>query len=78
MDAPLRSSRPTPGQRALAEALARGEAAAGEGMARLPAQLYLDEDRFAREQAGPFAHLPLLLGPSALLPKPNTAVTHDD
>jgi phenylpropionate dioxygenase-like ring-hydroxylating dioxygenase large terminal subunit len=77
MDAPLRSSRPTPGQRALAEALARGEAATGEGIARLPAHLYLDEERFAREQAGPFARLPLLLGASALLPSPNTAVTHD-
>jgi phenylpropionate dioxygenase-like ring-hydroxylating dioxygenase large terminal subunit len=78
MDAPLRSSRPTAGQRALAEALARGEAALGEGIARLPARLYLDGERFAREQAGPFARLPLLLGPSALLPEPNTAVTHDD
>ncbi|CAA9519331.1 MAG: hypothetical protein AVDCRST_MAG62-1009 [uncultured Sphingomonas sp.] len=53
MDAPLRSSRPTPGQRALAEVLARGEAAIGAGMERLPAQLYLDPDRYAREQEGP-------------------------
>jgi phenylpropionate dioxygenase-like ring-hydroxylating dioxygenase large terminal subunit len=78
MDAPLRSSRPTPGQRALAEALARGEAAIRAGIERLPAQLYLDPDRYAREQEGPFARLPLLLGPSALLPDPGTAITHDD
>lgn len=78
MDAPLRSSRPTPGQRALAEALARGEAALGPGLEHLPAHIYLDEDRFAREQTGPFAQLPLLLGPSALLPQPNTAIAHDD
>ncbi|HVF82695.1 MAG TPA: aromatic ring-hydroxylating dioxygenase subunit alpha [Sphingomicrobium sp.] len=78
MDAPLRSSRPTPGQRALAEALARGDAALGAGIERLPAYLYLDEERFRREQDGPFARLPLLLGPSALLPEPNTAITHDD
>ena len=78
MDAPLRSSRPTPGQQALAEQLARGEAALGAGIERLPAHLYTDADRFALEQERLFAKLPLLLGPSALLPEPNRAVAHDD
>ena len=77
MDAPLRSSHPTPGQRALAETLARGEASSGGTIERLPADIYLDPHRYEREQKGPFARLPLLLGPSALLPTLNTAVTHD-
>ena len=77
MDLPLRSSRPTPGQQALAEQLARGEAAMGTAIERLPAQVYLDPDRFEREQERLFGRLPLLLGPSALLPEPNMAVAHD-
>jgi len=77
MDAILRSSRPTPGQRALAEALARGEAAVGEQMVRLPASHYTDAGRFEREQERLFGRLPLLLGPSALLPHSNQAVIHD-
>lgn len=78
MDAPLRSSQPTPGQRALADQLARGDAALGPGVERLPAQVYIDEARYAREQERLFDRLPLLLGPSALLPEPNSAVAHDD
>jgi phenylpropionate dioxygenase-like ring-hydroxylating dioxygenase large terminal subunit len=77
MDALPRSSRPTPGQRALAEALARGEAAMGTEVVRLPASNYTDPDRFEREQHRLFARLPLLLGPSALLPHVNQAVIHD-
>jgi Rieske 2Fe-2S family protein len=77
MDAPLRSSRPTPGQRALAEALARGEAATGDRTVRLPAASYTDPARFAQEQDRLFGRLPLLLGPSALLPNVNQAVVHD-
>lgn len=77
MDAPVRSSRPTAGQLALAEQLARGEAALGSGIETLPASLYLDEGRFALEQERLFARLPLLLGPSAMLPQRNQAVAHD-
>ena len=77
MDAILRSSRPTPGQRALAEALARGEAAMGEQVVRLSGSNYTDPERYDRELARLFARLPLLLGPSALLPHPNQAVIHD-
>lgn len=77
MDAPLRSSRPTPGQRALADLLAEGKAALRPGIERIPANVYLDEERYAREQEQLFDRLPLLLGPSALLPMANQAVTHD-
>ncbi|MEO6247294.1 MAG: aromatic ring-hydroxylating dioxygenase subunit alpha [Sphingomicrobium sp.] len=78
MDAMTRAARPTAGQRALAEALARGDAAMGSAITRLPADSYTDAHRFARELASLFTRLPLLLGPSALLPYPNQAVTHDD
>ena len=78
MDLPLRVSRPTPGQQALAEQLARGEAALGPRVQSLPARLYLDPDRFALEQERLFGQLPLLLGPSALLTGNNQAVAHDD
>ena len=77
MDALTRTARPTPGQRALADQLARGESLVGGGIETLPASVYLDPDRFAREQATLFARMPLLLGPSALLPEGNHAVTHD-
>ena len=45
MDHFTSASRPTPGQRALADALARGEAAMGAGMETLAASLYTDPDR---------------------------------
>ncbi|MCA1654008.1 MAG: aromatic ring-hydroxylating dioxygenase subunit alpha [Sphingomicrobium sp.] len=77
MDMLPRASRPSPGQSALAEALARGEAAMGEGMVTLPAATYTDPARFEREQERLFARYPLLLGPSGLLPNPNQAVIHD-
>ncbi len=70
--------KPSPGQRALADALARGEAASGTAITYLPARNYTDSHRFTREQAALFNRFPLLLGPSALLPRPNQAVTHDD
>ena len=42
MDMPRRPGRPTPGQRALADALARGEAALGEGVMTLSAGRYVE------------------------------------
>lgn len=77
MDAPTRTPRPSPGQRALAEALARGEAATGEAVAAVPASVYIDADRFEAEQRALFHRLPLLVAPSALVPSPNLAVAHD-
>ena len=78
MDAPLRSSRPTPGQRGLIDRLVQGQPDVGSDTSTLPASLYTDIDRYVREQNSLFGRGPLLLGPSALLPPPNTALTHDD
>ena len=77
MDAPVRSSRPSEGQRALAEALARGEQSLGTRIIERDASVYVDPERFAAEQRGLFGKLPLVLAPSALLPKPGQAVVHD-
>ena len=77
MDAPTRSLRPSPGQRALAEALARGEAAMGDGVSTIPAAVYTDPDRYEAEQRAIFGKLPLLVAPSALVPSTNLAVAHD-
>ena len=77
MDAPTRTPRPSPGQRALAEALARGEAAMGDSVKAVPASVYIDADRFEAEQRALFHRLPLLVAPSALVPTPNLAVAHD-
>ena len=76
MDAP-RFPRPTSGQLALAEALMRGEASLGTAIQTLPASVYTDPDRFEAEKKALFDKLPLLLAPSALLPKNNVAVAHD-
>jgi nitrite reductase/ring-hydroxylating ferredoxin subunit len=77
MDQFTTASRPTPGQRALADALARGEAAMGDGIETLAASLYTDPDRYQAEQRLIFDRVPHLLAPSALLPEPNMAVAHD-
>ena len=77
MDRFTSASRPTPGQRALADALARGEAAMGPGIETLAASLYTDPERFEAEQRLIFERVPHLLAPSALLPEPNMAVAHD-
>ena len=76
MDAP-RFPRPTPGQLALADALLRGEASLGTKVETLPASVYTDPERFEAEKAKLFNKLPLLLAPSAMLPKNNLAVAHD-
>ena len=57
------AARPTPGQRALADALARGEAALGEGIETLAASLYTDPARFEAEQRAIFDRVPHLLAP---------------
>jgi phenylpropionate dioxygenase-like ring-hydroxylating dioxygenase large terminal subunit len=77
MDMPVTPRRPTPGQLALAEALARGESALGERVETLPARIYIDPDRYEEEQRKIFDHVPHLLAPSALLPEPRQAVAHD-
>ena len=77
MDAPTTVLRPSPGQRALADALARGEAALGEGVLELDSSVYIDPERFECEQRILFSKLPLVLAPSALLPENKLAVVHD-
>ncbi len=74
---PRMPRRPTPGQRALAEALARGEAALGDRVQSLPASVYTDPDRFEAERRAIFDMVPHLVAPSALLPEPSQAVAHD-
>jgi nitrite reductase/ring-hydroxylating ferredoxin subunit len=77
MDRRPTAARPTPGQRALADALARGEAALGKGIERLDATVYTDPHRFEAERRAIFERIPHLLAPSALLPGPNMAIAHD-
>jgi phenylpropionate dioxygenase-like ring-hydroxylating dioxygenase large terminal subunit len=76
MDAPVKR-RPTAGQMALAEAIARGEQALGTNMQQLPADVYLDPERFSAEMARLFTAVPLVVAPSALLATPESAVAHD-
>jgi phenylpropionate dioxygenase-like ring-hydroxylating dioxygenase large terminal subunit len=77
MDAPASILRPTSGQRALADALARGEAAMGTKIIELDASVYTDAARFEAERRGLFSSLPLVVAPSALLPQERHAFTHD-
>ena len=76
MDMPARQ-RPTEGQLNLARILAVGEATQGRGITHVPASAYTDPARFALEKARLFDRLPQVIAPSALLPKPNSAVAHD-
>jgi len=77
MDVAAKSSRPSAGQRALAEALMQCEKPAAHEAAELDASVYIDPRRFEAEQREIFGKLPLLVAPSALLPRPDTAVAHD-
>lgn len=77
MDMPRAPLRPTSGQLALADALARGDAALGHGIETLDASVYLDPQRYEAEQRLIFDKAPHLLAPSTLLPARNQAVTHD-
>lgn len=71
------SLRPTAGQLALAEAVARGEMRTADTIETVPARVYTDPDHFAREKAALFDRLPQVLCVSALLPDPGMAVPHD-
>jgi len=77
MDAPVATLRPTLGQRALADALARGEAAMGNRIIELDASVYTDPKRFEAEQRRVFGKLPLVVAPAALIPEGRHAFVHD-
>jgi nitrite reductase/ring-hydroxylating ferredoxin subunit len=77
MNAPAKISVPTPGQLALAAQLAAGGTRPNAGITHVDAAAYTSPERHAAEQARIFAHVPLVIAPSALLPKPNMAVPHD-
>ena len=68
MDVQAKASRPSSGQRALAEAIVRGDTKPASGVVELDASVYIDPLRFEREQRMVFGKMPLLLAPSALLP----------
>jgi phenylpropionate dioxygenase-like ring-hydroxylating dioxygenase large terminal subunit len=76
MDMPARQ-RPTEGQLNLARIIAGGKATEGAGVTSVPASSYVDPDHFALEKAKLFDRLPQVIAPSALLPRPNSAVAHD-
>jgi Rieske 2Fe-2S family protein len=76
MDMPARQ-RPTEGQLALARRIASGAASLGDRIETVPASVYTDPARFEAEQARIFRRRPMVIAPSALLPRPNMAVPHD-
>ncbi|WP_448587012.1 aromatic ring-hydroxylating oxygenase subunit alpha [Thermaurantiacus sp.] len=69
---------PTPGQLALAEQCRDPARPRPEPVVlTIAAERYLSPERFALERARLFGRMPLCLGPSAMLPEPGTAMTHD-
>lgn len=78
MNAPILDGlRPTPGQLALADALATGGSGRRVGITHVDARAYTSADRHRAEQDRIFTQSPLIIAPSALLPAPNMAVPHD-
>lgn len=69
--------KPTAGQLALAQAVARGEQRSEIGITTVPADVYTDPAHFAREKAALFDRLPQVIAPSALLPESGMVVPHD-
>ncbi|MGN6377188.1 MAG: aromatic ring-hydroxylating oxygenase subunit alpha [Sphingomonas sp.] len=73
----MTACRPTAGQLALARALAEGGPRTGAGIAYVEATAYTDPARYTAEWAQLFERLPLVIAPSALLPRAGMAVPHD-
>ena len=78
MNAPFEQRRrtPTEAQIRLAAQCRDGTGPKDIGRSTVPASAYVCPERFAAEQ-GLFRSLPVVLGPSAMLPDPGTAMTHD-
>ncbi|WP_448580276.1 aromatic ring-hydroxylating oxygenase subunit alpha [Thermaurantiacus sp.] len=79
MNAPFEPPRrPTAAQLRLAEQCRDpGRVQPPPSIARLDTERYLSAERFAREKARLFGRMPLCLGPSAMIPTPGSAMTHD-
>jgi nitrite reductase/ring-hydroxylating ferredoxin subunit len=78
MDLHAPKSRPSEGQFRLASAIpAAAGAEVTARLSRVPASHYTCPERFEREMDRVFRRLPVLLGPSALLPEAGMAVPHD-
>ncbi len=58
---------PTPGQRALAQAIVEGRVKTGHGITHVDASVYTASERFAAERAALFDAMPLVIAPSASL-----------
>jgi Rieske 2Fe-2S family protein len=77
MNAPVSFPKPTPGQLALAEKVARAEGGMASGITTVPASAYTCPDRYAAEREKLFNAQPVVIAPSSLLPDRNMAVPHD-
>ncbi len=79
MNAPFEPRRRTPtnAQVRLAAQCRDAAAPAAYHRSTVPASVYLEAERFAAERAHLFGALPVVLGPSAMLPEAGMAMTHD-
>lgn len=79
MNAPFEPRRRTPTDAQLALAAQCRDGAAPRDFTRstVPASAYLCAGRFAAEQRALFGALPVVVGPSAMLPEAGTMMTHD-
>lgn len=75
--APPRASRPSEGQLALARRCRDDDGNRNFIRSSVPADIYLSDAWFAAEQQRIFARMPLVLGPSAMLPESGHVLTHD-
>ena len=79
MNAPFEPRRraPTAAQLALATQCREGGTEKSFVRSTVPASAYLSEERFGSEQRNLFGALPVVIGPSAMLPEAGTLMTHD-
>lgn len=77
MDASGLAPHPTDGQLALARNVAASIGVTATTVRHVPASVYTDPERFAREQDRLFRRLPMVIAPSALIADRNASVAHD-